>query len=45
MQKINVQNGKVWEQAKLHLKSAIPGYCNDNIVTRIELDLLKQQLR
>ena len=41
MQKLCVSNGKIWEKAVLHLKSAIPDYSRKNIVTQIELDLLK----
>ena len=42
MQKICVHNGRIWERAELHLKSAIPGFRRRNIVKRIELELLKQ---
>ncbi len=44
MQKIIVHNGKVWEQAELHLKSAIPGYHYRNIAKQIALDLLQQAI-
>ncbi len=42
MQKINVKNGKVWEQATLHLKSAITGFDRHNIAKQVELDILKK---
>lgn len=44
MQKINVKNGKIWEQATLHLKSAISGFDRRNIAKQIALDLLKAQV-
>ena len=44
MQKINVHNGKIWEQATLHLKSAILGFDKRNIAKQIALDLLKEQV-
>jgi len=37
-------NGKVWEQAQLHLKSAIFGFNRNNIAKQIALDLLKKQV-
>lgn len=43
-QKINVNNGKVWEQAQLHLKSAIPHFSRFDINKQIELDMLKKML-
>ena len=45
MQKLYVSNGKVWEKAELHLKSAIPNYSRYNIAKNIALDLLKEQVR
>lgn len=45
MQKLNVHNGRVWEQSELHLKSAISHYSRFNVVKQIELDLLKKQVR
>jgi len=42
MQKINVKNGKVWEKATLHLKSAITGFDRHNIAKQVELELLKK---
>ena len=42
MQKINVSNGRIWEKAELHLKSAIQGFDRHNFVKQVELDLLKQ---
>lgn len=44
MQKLCVHNGKIWEKSELHLKSAIPEFSKYNIVTVIELDLLKEQI-
>ncbi len=44
-QKINIHNGKIWERATLHLKSAIPNYSRFDVVKQIELDLLKKQVR
>lgn len=40
MQKIIAHNGRVWEKAELHLKSAIPGFDRRNLAKRIALDLL-----
>ena len=45
MQKLYVRNGKVWEKAELHLKSAIPHYSRFNIAKNIALDLLKEQVK
>lgn len=45
MQKLCVSNGKVWEKAELHLKSAIPGYSRHNIAKRVALDLLQELVR
>jgi hypothetical protein len=45
MQQIIAHNGKVWEKAELHLKSAIPGYSRHNIAKNIALDLLKELVR
>ena len=45
MQKLYVSNGKVWEKAELHLKSAISHYSRYNIAKNIALDLLKEQVR
>lgn len=42
---ICVSNGRVWAQADLHLKSAIPHFSRFNVVKQIELDLLKAQVR
>lgn len=44
MQKLCINNGKVWEKAELHLKSAIPQFSRYDITTCIELDLLKKQI-
>ena len=44
MQQIKVHNGKIWEKAELHLKSAINKFDRHNIVKQIELDLLKKQV-
>jgi len=43
MQKLCVRNGHIWERAALHLKSAVQ-YDHNDIVSRIELDLLKRQV-
>ena len=43
MQKIIAKNGKVFEKATLHLKSAI-GFEYKNIAKQIALDLLKKQV-
>ncbi len=45
MQKIIVHNGKVWEKATLHLKSAIPGFDRRNLAKQIALDLLIELVR
>lgn len=44
MQKLLVHNGRVWEKASLHLKSAIPNFNRNNIAKRIALDLLVEQV-
>jgi len=44
-QRLIVHNGRVWEKAELHLKSAIPHFSRFNIVKQTELDLLKKELR
>ena len=44
MQKLCVHNGRVWEKATLHLKSAVPNFSKYNIVKKIELDLLVEML-
>lgn len=44
MQKLFVHNGKVWEKAELHLKSAVPGFNRTNIAKVVALDLLKEQV-
>ena len=45
MQKIKVHNGKVWEKAELHLKSAVPQFNHRNVAKQIALDLLKELVR
>ncbi len=45
MQKLVVHNGKVWEKAELHLKSAIPHFSRHNVAKRIALDLLIELVR
>ena len=45
MQKLIVHNGKVWEKAELHLKSAIPRFNRHNIAKQIALDLLIELVR
>ena len=45
MQKLKVHNGKVWEKAELHLKSAIQNFNRKNIAKVIELDLLRKLVR
>jgi hypothetical protein len=45
MQKLIVHNGKVWEKAELHLKSAIPRFSRHNVAKRIALDLLSELVR
>ena len=45
MQKLIVHNGKVWEKAELHLKSAIPRFNRHNIAKQIALDLLQELVR
>lgn len=44
MQKLCVHNGKIWEKAELHLKSAIPDFNRHNMAKVIALDLLKKQV-
>ena len=44
MQKLLVHNGRVWEKAELHLKSAVPGFNRNDIAKVIALDLLKEQV-
>jgi len=43
MQKLCVHNGHIWERATLHLKSAVQ-YDHNDIVSQIELDLLRKQI-
>jgi len=45
MQKLCISNGKVWEKAELHLKSAIPRFSRHNIAKQIALDLLQELVR
>jgi len=45
MQKLLVSNGKVWEKAELHLKSAIPNFNRRNIAKQVALDLLKELVK
>ena len=45
MQKICVHNGKVWEHAQLHLKSAVPHFDRHNLAKVVALDLLKKQVQ
>ena len=45
VKKLIIHNGKIWEKAELHLKSAIPHFSRFNIVTQTELDLLKKALK
>ncbi len=45
MQKLIVCNGKVWEKAELHLKSAIPHFSRYNVAKQIALDLLIELVR
>jgi hypothetical protein len=45
MQKLCVHNGKVWERAELHLKSAIPKFNRHNQAKLIALDLLAELIR
>ena len=45
MQKLCVHNGKVWEKAELHLKSAIPNFDRHNVAKQVALDLLKKLVR
>ncbi|MBI4016989.1 MAG: hypothetical protein HY363_04840 [Candidatus Aenigmarchaeota archaeon] len=42
--KLCVHNGKVWEKAELHLKSAILNFNRHNLAKIVELDLLKKQI-
>ena len=44
MQKLCTHNGKVWEKAELHLKSAIPHFSRFNIVKQTELELLQEMI-
>jgi len=44
MQKLLVHNGKVWERAELHLKSAIPYFNRRNIAKLVALDLLVEHV-
>lgn len=44
MQKLYVHNGRVWEPAELHLKSAVPHFSKYNLVKVIELELLIKRL-
>ncbi len=45
MQQLIISNGKVWEKANLHLKSAIPQFQKRNIADNIELDLLREMMQ
>lgn len=45
MQQIIAHNGRVWEKAELHLKSAIPQFNRHNIAKQIALDLLQELVR
>jgi len=45
MQKLCVHNGKVWEKAELHLKSAISDFDRHNVAKVVALDLLKRLVK